>query len=214
MSLPLKIAWAYDIPVPFNLARTLSDKTEAMTGIALDKIPLLHTAQEVLGYLDKYLSAIFAFYILACVSSGLAFLSCIFSLFYLKKNNHFATFVLFHICITGLSTLSLAAGSACTTATAINGAEVINNYGASLGISAKPGSKLMALSWIASAFMLGSFLFWVVLYCFQERILGIRSRGNVVRAPSFPRRKKRFAVERFRKVALQERYMATTSSAK
>lgn len=112
--------------------------------------------------------AAFVLYCIAIAFEGIALILAMVSFFLEGRLSAFA-----NMFVDWLAFLVIGIASAITTAIAVKGADVINEYGDDIGIQAQRGDKFLILTWIATGLMLLASIVW----CF-DCILGSRRRRS------------------------------------
>ncbi len=155
----------------FNLTAVLDKEIDAgPLKINAADIDLPDAVQEAVDLLNDCLFAVFIFYVLGSVFSGVAFLLSIATLaLAMRKTSNQKPIILVNMINACLGALTLMIGSSIITAIANKGATKINDAGDAVGISAIPGHKLIILSWVAFGLMGATLLFWTLTCCLPRK---------------------------------------------
>jgi hypothetical protein len=107
------------------------------------------------------------YFVLYCIAIGLIALSLITSILALFTSGRLSACL--NVMLATLAFLGIALASALVTAVIVKGVDVINKYGAEVGVSAQKGNKFLALTWAATGVMLIAMLWWCFETCFGHR---------------------------------------------
>ena len=127
-----------------------------------DEVDDAISALEVAG------NAMFVLYCIGIALAGLALISALASIFFSGRLSAFANIV-----IDMISFLAVGIASAIATAIAVKVADIINDKGERVGISAQKGDKFLILTWVATACLLVASLLW----CF-DCVFGRREKNR------------------------------------
>lgn len=111
-------------------------------------------------------NVMFVLYCIGIAFAALAFIAALVSVF---LSGRLSAFI--NVMIDLIAFLAVGIASAIATAIAVKAADIINDKGERIGISAQKGSKFMALTWVATACLLAASLVW----CF-DCIAGRRNK--------------------------------------
>jgi len=139
---------------------------ELKKGVSLKDIKWPDAIQDGLRALSTAARAMFVMYMIGIATVGLMILTSLAGL----SGSRLLSIVNF--LLGNLAFLSLGIASAIATAIAIKSSNVINKYGADIGIAAYKGGKYLAMTWAATALAFIAALAWVVEFC-----LGRKRRG-------------------------------------
>lgn len=123
---------------------------------------------DAINTLEVASNAMFVLYCIGIAFAGLALISAIISIFFSGRLSAFA-----NIIIDMIAFLAVGIASAIATAIAVKAADVINDKGDRIGISAQKGNKFMILTWVATACLLVASLVW----CF-DCVVGRRNKNG------------------------------------
>jgi hypothetical protein len=147
----------------FNLSSILNQEIElGPLDLKASDLPLPDSVTDAINTLNSAMLAIFVFYVLGIVFSGLSFLACIATL---SLNSTSWVIALFNSILSGLATLTYGIGSAITTAVAKRGESQINEMGDDVGITATAGNKFLIITWVAFGATFLAFLVWNTSCC-------------------------------------------------
>ncbi|KAK7956877.1 sur7 protein [Apiospora aurea] len=121
--------------------------------------------QEAINYLNGFLLAIFALYVIGIGFSGIVFLLCIGAL----TIGPSTLFSVASAITATLAALALGIASAISTAIAKKGASEINDKGDDVGISAKAGGKFMIITWVAFGSIVVALISWIGIWLKNRR---------------------------------------------
>lgn len=108
---------------------------------------------------------------LYCIAIALIFVALVLALLGVFFSGRLSAFV--NVLVDCLAFLATGLASAITTAVAVKAADLINNHGNDVGISANKGSKFLLLTWVATGVMLVASLMW----CF-DCVVGRRQHSR------------------------------------
>lgn len=113
-------------------------------------------------------NAMFVLYCIGIAFAGLALISAFVSIFFSGRLSAFV-----NIIIDMIAFLAVGIASALATAIAVKAANIINDKGDRIGISAQKGNKFMILTWVATGCLLLASLVW----CF-DCVIGRRNMNR------------------------------------
>ncbi|CAJ2505631.1 Uu.00g130250.m01.CDS01 [Anthostomella pinea] len=153
-----------------NVSRILTDEFPVLRHASIADFPL-DAVYKATGYINSLLLAVYISYIVSCVFCGLSILFTVATSlrFRTREWEGFKKIVIAHVVIAGLAGLSLAVASVITTLVAVKGASGINDAGKSMGISARGGTKLLAISWAACTLMFANLVTWGLFHISESR---------------------------------------------
>lgn len=120
-------------------------------------------------------NAMFVLYCIGIAFAALALISGLISIFF---NGRLSAFV--NIIIDMIAFLAVGIASALATALSVKAANIINDKGERVGVSAQKGSKFMILTWVATACLLVASLVW----CF-DCVVGRKRNQRTARKGKF-----------------------------
>jgi hypothetical protein len=110
----------------------------------------------------------FVLYCIGIAFAGIALISALVSIFFSGRLSAFA-----NIIIDLIAFLAVGIASAIATAISVKAADIINDKGERVGISAQKGNKFLILTWVATACLLVASLVW----CF-DCVVGRRNKNR------------------------------------
>jgi hypothetical protein len=123
---------------------------------------------DAISALEVASNAMFVLYCIGIAFAGLALISALVSIFFSGRLSAFA-----NIIIDLIAFLAVGIASAIATAISVKAADIINDKGERVGISAQKGNKFLILTWVATACLLVASLVW----CF-DCVVGRRNKNR------------------------------------
>jgi len=139
---------------------------ELRKGVSLKDIKWPEKIQDGLRALSTAARAMFVLYMIGIATTGLMIFTSLAGL----SGSRLLSIINF--LLGNLAFLSLGIASAIATAIATKSSNIINKYGADIGIAAYRGSKYMAMTWAATALAFVAALAWVVEFCLGRKRSG------------------------------------------
>ncbi|KAF5006193.1 hypothetical protein FDECE_7416 [Fusarium decemcellulare] len=150
----------------FNLTEMLDHQLDiGPFELSLTDINWPDEIQDSIDMLNSALLALFVLYVLGVGFSGLAMLACLGAFFLFSRRGVNAA----NLVLAALAAVCLTVGSIIVTVAGKKGVNKINDIGDDVGVSASVGTKFLALTWVAAAFMLAAMIYWAAHLCLMRR---------------------------------------------
>ncbi|KAI9769360.1 MAG: hypothetical protein M1840_004061 [Geoglossum simile] len=157
----------------YSFDPTVILQKELIKGVSLKDIKWPEKVQDGLNALSMAARAMFVFYMIGIATVGLMIFTSLAGL----SGSPLVSAINFFL--SHFAYLNLAIASAIATAIAVKSSNIINKYGADIGIAAYKGGKFIAMTWAATALALVASLAWIVIF-----FLGRKGRGGYLAAGS------------------------------
>ena len=161
----------------FNPRETLQrelDESEYGSKINLTELGWPESLDDAIQALEVATNAMFVLYCIGIAFAALALILALASLFTAPGGKLSACA---NVSVELIAFLAVGVASALATAIGVKAAEVVNDKGEDVGVSAQRGGKFMALTWVATACLLVASLVWC-FDCFAGRKREAGRRGE------------------------------------
>jgi len=137
---------------------------ESGVGVSLDD---LHWPADIQRGIDALRVVLRTVFVLYCIAIGLIFISLVAAFPAMLSSGRLAACL--NVMFTALAFLAVGLASGLITAVIVKGSNVLNKYGAEVGVQAQKGGKFLAITWSATALMLIALVAWAFETCFGHR---------------------------------------------